>query len=163
MKKNEREVPKKNYLMLLLMIIFVVVITFVIFDINDKYQSRKLENSYLAGYISEVNVNDLNNILTEPSSELFILVTKTGEEDVYNFEIDLKKVINKYDLRDNFIYINYTDEDLNELNKVLGSDITTIPAVIYFKNGDYVKSIDSSSSMLNSGDFEKLLDEYEVN
>lgn len=163
MKKNYREVPKKNYIILLLMICFIVFITFFIFDINKKYQSRKLESSYLSGYISEVNVGDLNNILTEPSSELFIFVTKTRDEAVYNFEMDLKKVIKNRDLRDNFMYLDYTDGDLGELNEVLGSEVSTIPAIIYFKNGEYVKSIDSSMSMLNSGDFEKLLDEYEVN
>lgn len=164
MKKNDRVIPKKNYLYLGIMIVLVVLVTFFIFEVNKKYQERKLESSYLSGYVSEVNVSDLNNILTEPSSELFILVTKTGNEDIYTFETDLKKVIKNRDLRDNFIYIDYTDkEDFKELNDVMGSDIKTIPAIVYYKDGVYVKTIDSSTNILNSGDFEKLLDEYEVN
>lgn len=165
MKKNDRVIPKKNYLYLAIMLVLVVFITFFIFEMNKKYHERKLESSYLSGYVSEVNVSDLNNILTEPSSELFILVTKTGSEDVYKLETDLKKVIKSRDLRDNFIYIDYTDKDANleELNKILNSNIKTIPAVVYYKDGEYVKTIDSSANILNSGDFEKLLDEYEVN
>ena len=38
--KKERVVPKKNYFYLLLMIIGVVIITFIIFGINDKYQNK---------------------------------------------------------------------------------------------------------------------------
>lgn len=165
MKKNERVIPKKNYFLLLLMMVLVVVITFVIFDINKKYQSRKLEISYLSNYVNEVSMADLNNILTEPSSELFIVVTKTNDEKVYNLEKDIKKVISKYDLRDNVIYIDYTDREneINELNKILKSEIKTIPALIYFKDGDYVKTVDSSETFLNSGEFQKILDEYEVN
>lgn len=165
MKKNDRVIPKKNYLYLVLMLILVVFITFFIFEMNKKYHERKLESSYLSGYVNEVNVSDLNNILTEPSSELFILVTKTGSEEVYQLETDLKKVINNHDLRDNFIYIDYTDKEdkMEELNKILKSDIKTIPAIVYYKDGEYVKTIDSSENILNSGDFEKLLDEYEVN
>lgn len=164
MKKNERVVPKKNYLYLLLMIVLVIFVTFFIFEMNEKYQERKLETSYLSGYVSEVNVSDLNNILTEPSSELFILVTKTGSEEVYKLENNLKKVINNHDLRDNFIYIDYTDKEDNikELNEIVGGDINKIPAIVYYKNGEYVKTIDSSSVLLDSGEFEKLLDEYEV-
>ena len=165
MKKNDRVIPKKNYLYLVIMLVLVVIITFFIFEMNKKYQSRKLESSYLDGYVSEVNVSDLNNILTEPNSEQFILVTKTGSEEIYKLETDLKKVIKNHDLRDNFIYIDYTNKenDIEELNKILNSDIKTIPAVVYYKDGEYVKTIDSSLSILNSGEFEKLLDEYEVN
>lgn len=165
MKKNDRVIPKKNYLYLVIMLVLVVIITFFIFEMNKKYHERKLESSYLDGYVSEVNVSDLNNILTEPNSEQFILITKTGSEEIYKLETELKKVIKSRDLRDNFIYIDYTDKenDIEELNKILNSDIKTIPAVVYYKDGEYVKTIDSSLSILNSGEFEKLLDEYEVN
>lgn len=162
MKKQERVVPKKNYLYLLIMILVVVFVTFFIFEINKDYQSRKLEVSYLDGFINEVNINDINNILIEPSSDLFILVTKVNDENVYKLERDIKKVIKEKDLRDNFIYINYSDKDINSLNKILGSDIKTIPALVYFKNGEYIKTIDSSKDMLNVGDLSQILDQYEV-
>ena len=165
MKKNDRVIPKKNYFCLIIMIVAVVFVTFMIFEINKDYQNRKLETSYLENYISEVKLEDLKNILTEPSSELFILVTKTNDEAVYNLESDLKKVIKRYDLRDNFIYIDYTksENNLNELNNVFGSELKTIPALLYFKNGELAKSVDSSIDMLNSTDLEQILDEYEVN
>ena len=165
MKKNDRVIPKKNYFYLIIMIVAVVFVTFMIFEINKDYQNRKLETSYLENYISEVKLEDLKNILTEPSSELFILVTKTNDEAVYNLESDLKKVIKRYDLRDNFIYIDYTknENNLNELNNVFGSELKTIPALLYFKNGELAKSVDSSIDMLNSTDLEQILEEYEVN
>lgn len=165
MKKQERVIPKKNYLYLAIMLIAVVVLTILVFDINQKIQLKKLETSYLHEYVSEVNLSDLNNILTEPSSELFIFITKTNDEKVYNLETNIKKVIKLYDLRDNFIYIDYTDNEnsLSELNKILGSDIKTIPAIVYYKNGEFIKSIDSSLDMLSSDDIEQILDEYEVN
>ncbi len=160
--KKERVVPKKNYLYLLIMIISVVFVTFLIFEINEKYQSRKLESSYLDGYVNKISLNEVNDILTEPSSEMFILVTKTNDEEVYNFEVELAKVIKKNDLRDNFIYIDFTDGDIAELNKMLGSNISSIPAIIYLRNGEFVKNIDSSISKLKVADFQQLLDEYEV-
>ena len=164
MKKNERVVPVKNYIYLLIMIIVVVALTFLIFNINKNYQTKKLETSYLANYLTVVKTEELSNILSEPSSELFIFVTKTNDENVFNLETDLKKVIKKHDLRDNFILLDYTNEsNVEELNKILKSDIETIPAIIYIKNGEFIKSIDSKESLLKSSDFEKMLDEYEVN
>ncbi len=164
MKKNERVVPVKNYIYLLIMIIVVVALTFLIFNINKNYQTKKLETSYLANYLTVVKTEELSNILSEPSSELFIFVTKTNDENIFNLETDLKKVIKKHDLRDNFILLDYTNEsNVEELNKILKSDIETIPAIIYIKNGEFIKSIDSKESLLKSSDFEKMLDEYEVN
>ncbi len=164
MKKNERVVPIKNYIYLLIMIIVVVALTFLIFNINKNYQTKKLETSYLANYLTVVKTEELSNILSEPSSELFIFVTKTNDENVFNLEKNLKKIIKKHDLRDNFILLDYTDEsNVEELNKILKSDIETLPAIIYIKNGEFIKSIDSKESLLKSSDFEKMLDEYEVN
>lgn len=163
MKKKDRVVPKKNYYILSLLIIMVVVVTFLIFDMNERYQNNKLNESYLTGYINEVNENEINNIMSETTTEFFVLVTETGKEEVYDFERDLKKIIKRYDLRDNFILINYTDKDsLESLNKKFNSDIKTIPAILYFKDGVFVKSIDSREEMLKAEDFDKLLEEYEI-
>ena len=84
-------------------------------------------------------------------------------DNTYNFESDLKKIIKKKDLRDNFMFIDYTsNNNYDIINKKFKSNIKSVPAIIYIKNGEFVKSIDSSEHMLNVGDFEKLLDEYEV-
>ena len=164
MKDNKRVVPKKNYLYLLIMLLIVVFVTFGIVKISKYYEEKKLEKSYFDGYISEVTLKDMNNILTEPSSEMFIIVTEVNNQNIYNIEKDIKKVIKKRDIRDNVMFINYTDnkKDLNELNKVLGSDIKNIPAIVYYKNGQVVTSIDSTNGLINAGEFEKLLDSYEV-
>ena len=164
MRKKDRVVPKKNYLYLLLMIVLVVVITFSITNINKKYQERSLEQSYFDGYINEISTNELNTILTEPSSEQFILITKTNNEEVFDFEVELKKIIKRKDLRDNFIYLDYTNKEneLNELNNILNANIKNIPAIIYIKNGELMKIIESEKDILRAEEFDKLLDEYEV-
>jgi len=162
--KKDRVVPKKNYLYLLLMITLVVILTFSVFNINKKYQTRKLESSYMEGYLNEISTNELNTLLIEPSSELFILLTETNDEDIYDFEIDLKRIIKRKDLRDNFIYIDLTDKEseLKELNQILKSNIKTIPSIIYLKNGEVIKVIESKDTIIRADEFEKMLDEYEV-
>ena len=163
MKKKDRVVPKKNYLYLLIMIVLVVIITFSIFNINTKYQERKLEQSYFEDYLNEISTEELNTILTEPNSEQFILITKTNNEDIYDFEVELKKIIKKKDLRDNFIYLDYTEkENLDELNKILKTEIKKLPAIVYLKNGELMKTIDSTEMLLQASEFDKLLEEYEV-
>ena len=160
--KKERVVPKKNYLYLLLMIVGVVVLTLFIFNLNNKYQNRKLEKSYLDGYINSININEIDNILTEPNSETFIFLTSTNNIDVYKLEVEMKNFIRKHNLRDNFIMIDYTNNDVDFINKKFKTNIKSVPAIIYLKNGEFVKSIDSSDNILSIGDVEKLIEEYEV-
>ena len=164
MNKKERVIPKKNYLYVLLMIIGVVIITFAIFNLNDKYQLKKLEQSYFEGYLNEISSKELNTVLTEPSSELFILLTETNNEKIYNFEIDLMKIIKKNNLRDNFIYLDLTNknEEINDLNKMFNIKLREIPAIIYLKNGELIKVIDSKETLLKAEELEKLIEEYEV-
>ena len=105
----------------------VVIITFIIFGINDKYQNKKLESSYLSGYVNQIRVEEIDNILTEPNSDMFVLITKTGDDNVYNFENALKKIIKKKDLRDNFIFIDYSDNDnYDVINKKFKSNIKSV-------------------------------------
>lgn len=164
MKENKRVVPKKNYLYLLILLVMVVFVTFSIVKICKYYDEKKLEKSYFDGYISQVSLDDMENILTEASSEMFIIVTEVNNESIYNVEKDIKRVIKSRDLRDNMMFIDYTENknNLNELNKVLGSNIKTLPSIIYYKNGSIITSIDSTNGLINGGEFEKLLDSYEV-
>jgi len=164
MKENKRVVPKKNYLYLLILLVMVVFVTFSIVKICKYYDEKKLEKSYFDGYISQVSLDDMENILTEASSEMFIIVTEVNNESIYNVEKDIKRVIKSRDLRDNMMFIDYTENknNLNELNKVLGSNIKTLPSIIYYKNGSVITSIDSTNGLINGGEFEKLLDSYEV-
>lgn len=162
MKDNKRVVPKKNYLYLLIMIIMVIFVTFSIVNIGNYYSNKKLEKSYFDGYINQVSLKDLKNVLTEPSSELFILITEVNNEKVYDVEKDIKQVIKNRDIRDNVIYMDYTDKDISKLNKEFNSNIRSIPAIMYFRNGKFVTSIDSYNNLLSAGDFEQLLDSYEV-
>ena len=160
MKKN---IPKKNYFILILIIILVVIISLIIFRFSGLYNQNKLKRSYLYNYVNEVNINDIKNILTEPNSELFILVTETNNDDVYKLEKNIMKIIKKYDLRDNFIYIDYTDnEDLDKLNDIFGTKIEKIPALLYYKNGELSEVVDSKDTLFNEGDLQKIIDAYEV-
>jgi len=163
LKKQERVIPKKNYMYLLIMLICVVFSTFFIFEISKDIQNKKLETSNFDGFLSEVKLEEIDSILTEPSSDLFIIVTRVNDEKVYKVESSIKKVIKNYDMRDNFLFIDYTDEEIDVLNKKFGSNIKSIPAIIYYRNGEFVKSIDSSEDMITSGDVEQIIEEYEIN
>ena len=84
-------------------------------------------------------------------------------------EKDLAKLIKKYDLSENFYYIDITDiKDtegyIDKLNKSLGLTdikITQVPTIIYFKDNEVLKNgiIErKDDKLMTANDFQKLLD-----
>ena len=171
----EKNVPTKNYLYALLILIGGIVLALYIFEWINVKNEEKLMTSYLISSntinSSIEDFNSLSQILKETSSSYFIYFGYTGDEDVYEFEKELKRVIDNYKLSDNFYYFDLTkikEENqnyLNDIKKTLNiKSIEKVPAIIYVHNG---KISDSSildgvnGTMLKISDLENLLDIYE--
>ena len=68
------------------------------------------------------------------------------------------------------IYLNVTDlleeenylDKINELLNLEDTKIEKLPAIIYFKDNELVKILDSKLSLLKSTDFYRLLEQYEI-
>ena len=135
-------------------------------------EEKKLSTSYLlsSGTISlEIkNLDEVNQILSEPPTEYFVLITYTGNEDTYDLETGIKPIIDDYKLSDSFYYLNIesimdSDNYLTRLNNAFNtSEITTVPIILYYRDGQLVDTVTrDDDNVINAGDFQKLLDIYE--
>ncbi len=170
-----KDIPLKNYLYAFLVLLGGILLILYIFEWINVRKEEKLMNSYL---ITSNTINSkiedfdsLKQTLNETSSSYFLYLSYTGNEDVYNFEKELKRVIDNYDLSDNFYYMdltkikenneNYIETIKNELNI---SDLEKLPAIIYVKNGKIENAtvLDGvKETMLKVADLENLLDIYD--
>lgn len=172
---NQKKIPSKNYIYALLILVGGIALFLYIFEWVSVKKEEKLMNSYLiTSNTIDSNIKDfdsLNQILKETSSSYFIYLSYTGDEDVYNFEKELKRVIDNYNLSDSFYYMDLTEikenneNYLNEIkNKLNIKDIERVPALIYVHKGKIEKSniLDGiNNTMLKVADIENLLDIYE--
>lgn len=172
---KNKKIPSKNYLYALLILVGGILFVLYIFEwINVKTQ-EKLMTSYL---ISSNTINSrvedldsLNQILKETSSSYFVYLSYTGNEDIYKFEKELKRVIDNYDLSDNFYYVDLTkikDANENYLNdvkqKLNVNTLEQVPAIIFVKDGkiENANVLDGvNGTMLKVADVENLLDIYD--
>ena len=166
---SARVVPKKNYYILFIMIFVVVIITFSVASIIKGIKSEKINTGYINKYVSELQYSELDNYLIEPASNTFIYLSYTGDEEVYNLETKLRKVINNYELQTNFIYVNVTDEMVNanfydEINQKIDLDekIKRLPVILYYKDGNLIDVVQGDGTIFNVADFQKMLDNYEI-
>ena len=115
-------------------------------------------------------LDEFDHISQELPSSYFIYLGYTGDKDVYNFEKDLKVLIDTYNINDIFYYIDVTDlmDDENYLDKikeVLKIDsLENVPAIIYVNDGEIKDSniLDGvKGTILKAEDLERLLNIYE--
>jgi len=173
--KNERYINPKNYIYALFILVGGILLVLYLFEWYQVKQEEKLMTSYLiSSNTIESSVSDLdslNQIRQEAPSSYFIYIGYTGDEDVYKFEKELKRVIDKYKLNDEFYYLDLTklkeknENYLEEVNNKLEiKELEKVPAIIYVKDGKILNSniLDGvKDTILKIEDLEQLLDVYE--
>lgn len=183
--KNMKKKPKlasnkavkirpQNYFYAFLILAGSIALAVYIFSWYRVKEEEKLMTSYLiSSKTIESTITDLNSvkqIMQETPSSYFIYLGYTNDEDVYQLETNLKRVIDKYKLNDIFYYLDVTElrkdkNYLKELSDVLKvKNLDKVPAIIYVNNGEVKESdvLDGiGNTMLKVADFEQLLDIYE--
>ncbi len=168
-KKNNINFKKLFYFILgFLLIIFLI---WYIISWKNVKQEEKLMNSYLiTSNTLSVEIKDLSEtvqVLKESPSEYFVYISYTNDEKVFNFEKKLKKLIDNYNLKDEFYFVNVTnikdDENFySEINDTFNTKlISNIPSILHFKNNELKKVIYNKDLNKTYTDFENLLKENE--
>lgn len=166
---KKKKIPSKNYVILLGIIILVICACFAANNLYHAYKENKVRTSPLA--TKQVLYADLKNTTKEMNADTFLVISYLENESVHSSEKDIKKVLNKYNLLDNVIYLDITDyrnnqnffEELNTTLNLTGNlQVKKFPAVVYYKEGIPTYMIDSKDHLLSSGDFEQLIEMYEL-
>ncbi len=165
--KNKNQ-TKRGVIILcvILAIIFCILYFYKWYQIKEQ---EKYLNSYLisSNTISQemTDIDEISSVLSETGNYYFVYISYTKDKNIYQFEKDLKPLIDKYDLHNNFYYINVTD--IKEKNKDYLKDIATelnidkiakAPVILYFNDGKLVED-----NIYTIKDFKNLLTEENIN
>jgi len=112
MKKEVRKIPTKNYVVVtVITFVTFLVLGYFVFWYKSNLEYRK-DNSILSGYLSEIQedrvVENLTNYLIDNPNTL-LYVSYGNDSTVKDFEYELKRLIDEYNIRSNFIYIDLND------------------------------------------------------
>ncbi len=159
-----------NYIKLIIVVTIGVIITLLICNIYKNINKNKLNKSYIENYVSSAKYNDLSSIIMELGDNKFIYLSYVGNENIYNYEKELVKILKKNDLLETFIYIDTTSDittnrTINDLNKklnVITETPITLPAVIYYKDGTPKDYIDSTEEIISASKTVQLMEKWEV-
>lgn len=155
---------KNKYIRLLTILLITIIATILVCNIYRNYENNKLNNSYIAKYVTNISINDLSNAIVESGDNTFVYFGVTGDDNFYKMEKELKKSVINYHMEDEFLYVDANKMKVSTANELFDTDkkIQRFPAIVYLKNGSVLEILDSSMHTLNCSDFNNLLDTYEV-
>lgn len=145
-----REIPKKNYFILFIVIVLSLMIAFYFGKWYKAYEDGYLSKSIMGNYLFEINYKELDDYLVENQSAI-IYVSKVGNEKIRNFEKKFINAINQNDLKNKILYLDLSNYkgDTNNKYTINDKDITLVPNISVFKNGKlddiYVIDVDGYS------------------
>ena len=124
----KREIPKKNYVIVVIMAIVVIAL---VFYLAKLYTNATLNqnSSVISNYLSNVTLEEMDNYLLENPD---IIVYWADREDLTNekFEKQLKKYIVKNNLQKYFVFVDIKDIDVKKIesisNKYLSKKIKNV-------------------------------------
>jgi len=166
---TKKDIPRKNYVILLSMIVLIICACFAFYNLYDIYLENKISVSPLS--TKQVLYDDLKSTTIEMDADTFLVISYVQDEEVYNNELEIKRYLEDSNLIDNVTYLDITSyrsekNFVTELNSILGLtgslEIKSFPALIYYKEGVPVYKVDSDDHLINVGDFEQIVDMYEL-
>lgn len=127
-----REIPKKNYLFVLIMAVVVVIITFVLMNLYNA-NKKEVYSSYVKEIVHEIMLDDLDNYLQEhPDAILYI---NTNDEANKKLEKEIKNLIARHNIQQYFVYIE-NNKDITKKYKLKDNN----PVFIAYKDGKVLET-----------------------
>lgn len=164
MVKRMKEKPLKNYIVLGLLFITVIALLIYIKSWADTYKSEKYSKSYLTDKVEEVKLSELE-VSTKEMNDVLLLVTTTGDKKNYKQEERIYNYMKKENLINKFIYLDISNEKnyTSELSKIYSNILVgDVPLLIYIKNGNAIKVINSDNGEIDLDLIGEIINEYEL-
>jgi hypothetical protein len=164
----EKKVPKRNYVVVAIVSILVIIIPLYVSTIYLNNKEDILNKSIFEkdSNINQINFNDIDFVVNESTN--IVLYISYYSKDIKSMERKLYREIIRNNLSDKIIYLSVNDnknyiKKLKEKFPNIKGEISDAPLMIYIKNGEAVEAVNSEFKMVDYGVFEKLIDKYENN
>ena len=116
LKKDVREVPTKNYFIVLIVSILVIIITLYVRSFYLNYLANNAGSSiFETKSINQINIDDIDYAVNETTDGI-MFVSYNGETMISIMERRLYKEIEKKNLNDRILYLNITEDTQSKLD-----------------------------------------------
>lgn len=133
-KEKIREIPVKNYVYMVVILLATILILFYLYDWYKTYKENELNTGIMNDYLTIINYNELGDYIME-NKDAVIYVSVLGDERINKFESSFKNVIMDNELRNSILYLDITNEDRELVESRLKID-SNLPYIVVYTNGN---------------------------
>lgn len=145
MKEELRVIPKKNYIILGIVILVSLLIIYYFYMWVSAYKDAKENVSVLDNYMNVINYNELDNYIVE-NPDSIIYVSIVDDIEINKFDKKLANSIKSNDFNKDVLYMNITEtikddsikREMIEKYSLKYADITDVPNIIVFEDGKLI-------------------------
>ena len=142
MTENMREIPKKNYIILGVVLLVSLLLVYYFYMWFSAYRDTKTSMMILDKYLSVINYSELDNYLVE-NPDCIIYVSKLEDDKIRSFEKKFRKSLKGKTIDSDILYMNITEELKNKRAikqmkfnySMENSSIVDVPNILIFENG----------------------------
>lgn len=164
-----RRKPAKNYYIVFIVSVLVIVFTLVFRSIYLKYVESLNVSLFQDKSINQINTEDFDYALTEVS-EAILYVSYSDNKEITSIDRKIYKLLERKNLTDKVIYWDITDlykngDYLGTLrNKFpeISDNISIAPLVIYIKDGKALEVISSEFELIDTDKVKDMIDKYGI-
>ena len=155
-----RDVPKKNYRYLFLILLGSIIFIIYLYTWYKAYNENKLNTSIMDKYLTVINYNELDNYIIENENAI-IYVSILGNEDINNFEKKFKNLITENYLKNDILYLDISNENIASATKKLNIE-EEFPYLVVYTNGVITDTYSINNSNYSNTKIEKYLNRIGV-
>lgn len=155
-----REVPKKNYLYLTLILLGTILLLIYLYKWYETYDDSRLHTNIMGEYLTVINYNELDNYIIENKNAI-IYVSILGNEDINKFEKKFKSIIAENNLKNDILYLDISNENIDKATKKLNID-KNLPYLVVYTNGVITDTYSINDNNYSNDKIEKYLNRIGV-
>lgn len=163
-KEKQKQIPIKNYIIVIVMFIVTVLLVFGIRSWYRSYVNYKYTIPVIRGKIQEIKLKELEDYISE-NDNYYIYIGESNNKFCRKIEKELPEVLERRNIETETIYLNMdgsSEKELKELlNKSYKEEINIkYPIFIIIKDKKVLSF--TKNNNIDISDIEKILDEYEI-
>lgn len=151
----ERIIPTKNYIILAIISVLTIVLVFYLASWYKTTKDYYKNNSVMSDILTEIKEDEISNyVIDNPHAMIYITSGKNQKHK--EFEKELKKILEKYNLTNKIVYLNIDtvkqENFLYEFQKTyfienIRNDEWKVPNIIIFEDGKAISYVNNHTNI----------------